>query len=69
MDASGSGFACEYGTQLLATADTHIKQIPEHMRIKLSGQLEKIIEEYRRLWNLRSRPGGPAENSGILEAL
>jgi hypothetical protein len=39
------------------------------MRIKLSGQLEKIIEEYRRLWNLRSRPGGPAENSGILEAL
>jgi hypothetical protein len=62
-------FACDYGAQLLRTIDTSIEQIPEDMRIRLSRQLEKLIEEYRRIWDLRSRPGGLEESSGILEAL
>lgn len=62
-------FACEYGAQLLSTHDTSIEQIPENIRAKLARQLEKLIEEYRRLWTLRSRPGGLEESSGILETL
>jgi hexosaminidase len=35
----------------------------------LTGELEEIVGEYRRLWLARNRPGGLADSAGRMERL
>ena len=61
--------ACRLGRLQLATPDLLIHQIDGEERKRLHDELEPLIERYKKLWLLRSRPGGLRENSARLEAL
>ena len=54
--------ACEFAESFLQTANFRAAEIVQPQRRRLHDHLEPIIAEYRRLWALRSRPGG-LENS------
>lgn len=60
---------CQLGAAQLSTPDLIVAGIPEARRTELANELEPLIDDYRRLWVRRSRPGGLAESAGRLEAL
>ena len=60
---------CRLGTALFALPEMEIGLIPEDIRGDLAGELDVLMEEYRVLWNRRSRPGGLKESAGRMEAL
>lgn len=61
--------ACDQGRYRLATQGLSIAEIDAEQKKTLADELEKLIEEYRRLWSLRSRPGGLKESIGRMEEL
>ncbi len=63
------GHGCRLGQSMLSTDDLTIARIPEETRNLLARELSGLMDEYRRLWNLRSRPGGLKESIGRMEVL
>ena len=61
--------ACHLGIARAETGDRSIGELSGARRKELAGQLGPIIDEYRRLWLLRSRPGGLDDSAGRLERL
>jgi hexosaminidase len=62
-------FACSLGRLRLATENLDVMEIDKKNRNSLAEELGRIIIEYKRLWLLRSRPGGFRESADRFEAL
>jgi hexosaminidase len=62
-------FSCRLGRERLAAAECKTEHIPQNERQDLARQLSECIAEYKRLWMLRSRPGGLKESCERLESL
>jgi len=60
---------CRLGRLQLATEQLTIAEIASEERVALAAELEPLIEEYRRLWLQRSRPGGLADSTARMESL
>jgi hypothetical protein len=61
--------ACRLGIARLETVDNALENIPVQTRAHLAIGLEGLVEEYRRLWLSRNRPGGLHDSVGRLEKL
>ncbi len=59
--------ACALGEARIEGGRSPIPALPLRVRERLASELEPLIEEYRRLWLARSRPGGLADSVGRLE--
>lgn len=55
---------CRLGRLQFATENLLIREITPADRENLANELEPLIEEYKRLWLNRSRPGGLDESAG-----
>jgi hypothetical protein len=51
-------FACDFATARMGTEDEAISDIPEAQRKALSVRLRSLMEQHRKQWLLRNRPGG-----------
>jgi hexosaminidase len=61
-------FACSFGTARLSTPPgAPVSAIAPALRARLRDELAPRIEEHRRLWLARNRPGGLAESARWLE--
>ena len=69
LGAAMQKHACRLGQALVGTRDKNIAEVSGRRREGLAEELRPIIEEYRRLWLRRSRPGGLAHSAGRLERL
>ena len=49
--------------------DGKLTSVPEHQRAELAETLEPMVDEHRRLWLARNRPGGLNDSVGWLERL
>ena len=49
--------------------DGRLAAVPEKERAELAATLEPMIDEYRRLWLARNRPGGLSDSASWLERL
>jgi hexosaminidase len=60
-------FACRFGLARLAAAPgTPVSLLPHADRKRLARELEELVDQYRKLWNETSRPGGLDESIGWL---
>ncbi len=59
---------CHDARARLAASGT-LASVPEPLRRDLALELEPVIDEHRRLWLARNRPGGLSESSARLEHL
>ena len=69
LGASMQKHACRLGQALVNTGGKNVSEIGRGERKKLADELGPIVEEFRRLWLLRSRPGGLSHSAGLLERL
>jgi len=53
----------------LKTKSKTVKDIPEKYRKKLAAELQKIIQEYKKIWLKRNRKGGLNDSVNKLERL
>ncbi|MFO7730582.1 MAG: family 20 glycosylhydrolase [Spirochaetia bacterium] len=60
---------CRLGRLQMATDQLTVAEIASEERKALAAELEPLIEEYRRLWLQRSRPGGLADSTARMESL
>jgi hexosaminidase len=60
--------ACDDAAARLA-GDGTLEAVPEPTRLGLADRLRRIVEEHRRLWLARNRPGGLAESVAWFEHL
>jgi len=51
------------------SGDGRLTSVPEDQRADLASTLEPLVEEHRRLWLARNRPGGLEDSSAWLEGL
>jgi len=61
--------ACNLAEARLAGGQRETAELPVATRQQLAGELSPLIEEYRQLWNARSRAGGLSDSAGRLERL
>lgn len=61
--------AARLGEARFATPHLSTAEIPAALRRSLAGELESLIRRYRRLWLIRSRPGGLEDSAGRMGAL
>ena len=61
--------ACQLGIARFEAPDGKISSIPVDTRGKLADDLKNLIAEHRRLWLIRSRPGGLPDSTARLEIL
>lgn len=61
--------ACKLGLARLASPEAEIEALPELTRKQLALQLKVTLAVWRRLWSVRSRPGGLRESAARLEKL
>jgi hexosaminidase len=61
--------ACRLGIARLEAVDNAMVNIPMKTREQLARELERLIEEYKRVWLSRNRPGGLKDSVGRLEKL
>lgn len=61
--------ACRLGLARLKADGAPTRALPTADRARLAAELEPLLEDYRRIWLLRNRPGGLADSVGRLEAL
>lgn len=61
--------ACELGRARIESGRVAVEALPASTRSRLASRLGPLIEDYRRLWLARSRPGGLADSAGRLERL
>ncbi|NPV68230.1 MAG: family 20 glycosylhydrolase [Anaerolineae bacterium] len=61
--------ACKLGQAQLAAPGQKVTNIPGRQRKRLAEELEPLLDEYRRIWLARNRPGGLADSIARLEKL
>lgn len=61
--------ACKLGQAQLAAPGQKVTSIPDRQRKRLAEELEPLLDEYRRIWLARNRPGGLADSIARLEKL
>ncbi len=61
--------ACRLGLARLEAGGETVADLPAATRAALGGELEMLIEDYRRIWLARNRPGGLEDSAGRLERL
>jgi hexosaminidase len=61
--------ACSLAIARLQTADGSISSIPENTRKQLAADLERMIDEHKRLWLLRNREGGLTDSVARMERI
>ncbi|MBI5363987.1 MAG: family 20 glycosylhydrolase [Planctomycetes bacterium] len=60
--------ACRFGAARLGTpGGSDVARLDARERARLRGDLEALVAEHARVWDLRHRPGGRAESAGWLE--
>ncbi len=69
LAASLLAHACELGRARIEAGRAAVEALPASARSRLASSLGLLIEEYRRLWLARSRPGGLADSAGRLDRL
>lgn len=62
-------FASKLGDARYKAEKFEIAGIPADVRNELAAELNEIINEYKELWMVRSRPGGMSDSVSILESL
>lgn len=64
-----SKLACRIGLTKFTDSDSiqDLKDVPEYKRKALAAEYKKMIEEYKKIWILRNRPGGLHVSAGNLE--
>jgi hexosaminidase len=61
--------ACRFGLARLASPQGEAAGIPARSRAALSDDLERVLEDYRRIWRARNREGGLADSAARFERL
>jgi len=61
--------ACHLAVSRIEAGRAVVSELPDEARRKLAADLEPIVEEYRRLWLIRNRPGGLEDSAGRFENL
>lgn len=64
-----SKLACKIGLAKFTGSGSiqELKDVPENKRKALAAEYQKMIEEFKKIWVLRNRPGGLQVSSGNLE--
>lgn len=68
-DAALAKVALRLGRERLVSGDAGISQVPVAAKAEIAGELERIMEHFRELWLLRSRPGGLQDSVGRMRDL
>jgi len=61
--------SCELGMARIEAGRVALEDLPSSRRRSLASELGPLVEDYRRLWLSRSRPGGLSDSAGRLVRL
>ncbi|MBN1410396.1 MAG: family 20 glycosylhydrolase [Spirochaetales bacterium] len=61
--------ACNLAKLRIVSGNHSVTSIPKRDRTKMAAGLELLIDDYKSLWNTRSREGGLQDSAGRLEKL
>ncbi|MCO5237950.1 MAG: hypothetical protein M9933_16955 [Chitinophagaceae bacterium] len=59
--------ACKIGIERFRTPGREVSKIPDMRRKKLSKEFEELIQEHKRIWVLRNKPGGLHKSAEAME--